>query len=968
MSLTGPQRRELKEALISAFPSRAALEQMLRHRLGKVLGVIVAEGSLDDMVFALIERAEAEGWTSELVAAALWEKPNNEQLRKLAPPGGQRPASAPARAPAPPNNLPPQRRFVGREGELRAIDAALNGEGEHRARSSVTLYGVGGIGKTAVALAYAYREQARYPGGIWWLSAEGDPNDALSSLLFELSCIAPWLFSASLREQARSGEPMRNQARIVALLLQKNPTPSLLILDDVDSTGWNDLVPSGEVRVLVTTRDRRLGFDAHNLLVDPISLGHSLDLAHQIAGAPKGDVEQRTCRRALIDLGGLPVAVETAALAVTNRTLSWIAYDRNLRSVRALSDYVGPAHYSHSVFTALDRSIDRCEKWTPACRLLRAVAWFAPDSVPLEWACDAAGLAAREASGEEALSTLRMLGLIRDAVSDETISLHPLVHLRVRSTTPSDAEDDAARRGGAVITAWLQRSVDPRNMVTIDARRPHIERALAASERRRDVALWLRLAIWFSRHLHHRACFEQAKTLLMKAQQMLEARPQAGQAELIDVLSTLGMVLNDLGCSDEALPLFERARALAEQHHGADPRTHALILANLGLTLRALERPVEALPLLERAKEIFELSPGEASSRYAVILAGLGTVLGDLGRPEEARGHFERSLYLRESAEPEDDPKTALILAGLALVLHDLGERKRAGEVAEQAIDRAARAYGSSSRRVQHLAERLRDLLPARSSRNAVPSSSAGRKSELPPPSIEGRTGVMTVDFPPLLTRSRRSPKPFQARLEIVEGPGTGKQIFLGKETVTLGRDSWATLPLADDAVSLHHAIIAWTGWVYALTDLGSGSGTLINGERIDHRELTHGDRLRIGATTFAFTGRCLAMPGSLDASSLEMLNAIEADDTPAPNARIPLLPRVDDHRDLAEVRSGPAGELRSEPPSRQPLSPRRDPSDRRYQEQGGCLVELQQGRARPAPERRSDLPRPDQIPLLLRG
>ncbi len=79
------------------------------------------------------------------------------------------------RAPVP-GNLPRRRRFVGRDDALRALEEALGGRASSQGHGGVaTLYGLAGAGKTALALEYAHRAAAlgAYPGGTFWLSAEG---------------------------------------------------------------------------------------------------------------------------------------------------------------------------------------------------------------------------------------------------------------------------------------------------------------------------------------------------------------------------------------------------------------------------------------------------------------------------------------------------------------------------------------------------------------------------------------------------------------------------------------------------------------------------------------------------------------------------------------------------------------------------------------------------------------------------
>jgi Effector-associated domain 1/TIR domain/CHAT domain len=80
MELTGSQKKQLREALQSAFPSRARLKQLALEELDWNLDEIVGEGSLADIVFELIGFAEAEGRLVDLVTAAIRSNPGNSKL------------------------------------------------------------------------------------------------------------------------------------------------------------------------------------------------------------------------------------------------------------------------------------------------------------------------------------------------------------------------------------------------------------------------------------------------------------------------------------------------------------------------------------------------------------------------------------------------------------------------------------------------------------------------------------------------------------------------------------------------------------------------------------------------------------------------------------------------------------------------------------------------------------------------
>ena len=84
MALSGQQRKGLQDALISAFPDKASLEQMLDHELDKNLDVIASGTNLREVVFKLIKKAEAQNWVKDLIDAAHKSNPGNLSLRAIA--------------------------------------------------------------------------------------------------------------------------------------------------------------------------------------------------------------------------------------------------------------------------------------------------------------------------------------------------------------------------------------------------------------------------------------------------------------------------------------------------------------------------------------------------------------------------------------------------------------------------------------------------------------------------------------------------------------------------------------------------------------------------------------------------------------------------------------------------------------------------------------------------------------------
>ncbi len=89
--------------------------------------------------------------------------------------------------------------------------------------------------------------------------------------------------------------------------------------------------------------------------------------------------------------------------------------------------------------------------------------------------------------------------------------------------------------------------------------------------------------------------------------------------------------------------------------------------------------------------------------------------------------------------------------------------------------------------------------------------------------------------------------------LYAVLGPLKGTTVELNEDEITIGRDSSNRLRIADLRLSRRHCSIQKEGNTYALVDLNSTNGVLLNGIPVRHRVLQHGDRIEFGASLLLF-------------------------------------------------------------------------------------------------------------------
>ena len=88
-------------------------------------------------------------------------------------------------------------------------------------------------------------------------------------------------------------------------------------------------------------------------------------------------------------------------------------------------------------------------------------------------------------------------------------------------------------------------------------------------------------------------------------------------------------------------------------------------------------------------------------------------------------------------------------------------------------------------------------------------------------------------------------------------------------ETLEIGRDPQCGLVLEDSRVSKRHARLRWTGSAWALDDLGSKNGTIVNGEPATGAELREGDSISFGGLMARFERLTAAQAANLDSERL---------------------------------------------------------------------------------------------------
>jgi cellulose biosynthesis protein BcsQ len=553
--------------------------------------------------------------------------------------------------------------FIGRDDDLRRLRNGLR----HGRAVVCALRGMGGVGKSQLAIEYAHLEAGLYDL-VWWVDAEAPATipDQFASIAMELGL-----------EPAR--EPERLQAQVHGAL--RKVAGWLLIFDNVDREEalrpWLPAVPlpTGVAgHVIVTTR--RGGFRMLGEVIEVDILEPNEAIALMLARVPS--LDRSMAAEIAVALGGLPLALDQAAAFLDSTKMPADAYLSLLKTkAEAVLDRGDVAARSRTLATVWTLSFERLEDENPsALQLMDICAYLAPEAIPLDLFTRHAEQLPAPLSGttsdplafSEVIATLVDYSLVSRTPSG--LQVHRIVQAALRARhnlgTMTEFPPVVTERG---------KSWPPLGLLTADS--PDMIKGAPHN--------WPRWALLLP---HVLAVTGYVETV---------ALPSSGQAaedtsRLLDGAATYLQVRARL---HEAKPLMERALRIAEAAHGPDHPTVAVRLSNLAMILRDLGDPAGARPLLERALAVDESAYGPDHPAVATQLSNLALVLRDLGDPAGARPLLERALAVDESAYGPDHPAVATQLSNLALVLRDLGDPAGARPLLERALAIIGFVYGT---------------------------------------------------------------------------------------------------------------------------------------------------------------------------------------------------------------------------------------------------------------------------------
>jgi tetratricopeptide (TPR) repeat protein/transcriptional regulator with XRE-family HTH domain len=553
--------------------------------------------------------------------------------------------------PLPPWHVPYHRNplFTGREELLQDLRHRLIPGATVVVSQSQAISGLGGIGKTQVALEYAYRYQHDY-SAIVWLQAD-------SREIFSLACIQ------LAQELNLPAHKEANQARILAAIKRwfKNKTKWLVILDNVEDFSMIEefLPPGHHGCVLLTTR-------AHHV-TEHIALAHKLEglpeeegallllrragrltLDAPLEQAALEDYDQAKRMWELVE--GFPLALDQIGAYVSATGCSLARYCALYMEQKWRLDLLKergeiPPGHPESVAITFSVAFEKINIINPAAiEMLKSFAFLYPKAIPEEiiiqgkdhLGSQLLSLAENPLLFDQAINILLTYSLVHRDAQKNTLSIHRLVQVVFQDTL-----EEAKRH------IWVERMVLAVNTVFPES----------------SYETW-----------------QQCERLLLHALQAIQwsSTYQINSVEVGNLLQHTASYLQDRIRYEEAEPLYQRALHIREKLLGPDHPDVTDSLDGLASLRYDQGKYIEAEPLYQRALSTQEKQLGSRHSNVAYLLNQLANLYNKQGKYTEAESFYQRALYIREDLLGAEHLQIANSLDYLAVLYKKQGKYKEA--------------------------------------------------------------------------------------------------------------------------------------------------------------------------------------------------------------------------------------------------------------------------------------------------
>jgi len=578
--------------------------------------------------------------------------------------------------------------LVGRQDALLEVRQHLT-EGLRTAiGQAASFQGLGGLGKTQLAVEYAHRHRGDYPQGVVWLTADQELPPQLIRLADESGWTRP-----------EADHALKLQA---ALQWLQQAQDCLLIFDNLEAPQTiADCLPpaTSTAHILVTSRLDQPGF--HPIDLSLLSPEEGLALLLQGAGrSPQGEAEQLAALEIVKQLDGLPLALELAGAYLKHRKTVRFAEYRQLLQEDLSAAF--PTKLQGESFTQHEANLYSTLKIHQALldeepllgEVLDVLTWSGTASMSVSL-LSAMLKVEKPTDLTNPLSLGCAVRILQQSEDGERYAIQRLVR-QVRRLEVS-LRDKAAWAQDCVarLENWFEARKDGyQHLQAYEAEMDHL---LAWQENAKALGWFLdqvRLTWLQAYPAWHWGRYREAKTLVELALALYEQYAVLDEGLQGDLFNDLGWYVSRLGDIHKALVFAEKAFAITHKQLGEEHSNTAISLNNIAEYYYELGYYAQALEKGELALSIKRKIWDEEVPSTALSLLNISKYHHALGHYSKALDLGEKALAIFRQRVSEKHPYTALSLHALARYHHVLGQYSKALELSLQDLALQRQLFG----------------------------------------------------------------------------------------------------------------------------------------------------------------------------------------------------------------------------------------------------------------------------------
>jgi hypothetical protein len=560
--------------------------------------------------------------------------------------------------------------LAGRDALMAELDARL-ARRQESAPAVMALCGLGGAGKTSVALEYAHRHLADC-GVVWQFAAE------------EPAALAAGFSELALQLGGRIAPSGADPVALVHAALARR-SDWLLVFDNAAGPAavQRMLPPAGGGRVLITSRNPH--WPGRMALEVPV-LEQPAAAWFLMSRTGAGQLEEAAADELAHELGGLPLALEQASAYMLASGRGIGEYLELFRDRRAeLLGRGDPAGYDKRVATTWALAYAELGQASPAAGLLRLAACCAAENMPLH-------LLLRQRPGlsgafgaqvaplltpllddalvrDEAVAGLRSYSLISEP-NKGLISIHRLVQAITLAQLPDDLQAAWREAAAAVIEAAIPADTDqPQAWPTCAMLLPHAQVALAY-----DSDGMTRIA----NYLSESGSYAAARDLQLDITRARERRYGPQDPRTLSARADLARFTAEAGDPAAARDQFTVLLPVCERVLGADHPHTLTVRHQLARRTGQAGDPAAARDQLAALLPLREEVSGPAHLQTLIIRHQLARRTGQAGNATAARDQLAALLPDCEKALGPSHPHSLTVRYELARWTGDAGDVARA--------------------------------------------------------------------------------------------------------------------------------------------------------------------------------------------------------------------------------------------------------------------------------------------------